>query len=156
MKLIRFGPPGREKPGIIAADGSKRDATSLVDTDFDRDFFDGGGLDRFRLALSENNGGTDLPQVPEDARLGPPVPRPGKIICIGLNYRDHAEETGAELPKEPVIFFKATTASTAKAASMARAASKSRAVSRARTVSRAAAVARASFQLAGSQQGRDQ
>lgn len=106
MKLIRFGEPGREKPGVILPDGRMVDASALTG-DYDESFFGGGGVDALRAALGD---GRSLPEVAAGTRLGPPVARPGKIICIGLNYRDHAAETGAQLPSEPVVFFKATSA----------------------------------------------
>jgi 2,4-didehydro-3-deoxy-L-rhamnonate hydrolase len=105
MKLIRFGPPGKERPGIQLPDGSRRDV-SAFGGDYDEAFFGGDGLARLAAWLER---GDTHPLAP-DVRLGPPVARPSKIVCIGLNFRDHAAETGAELPKEPVIFFKATTA----------------------------------------------
>ena len=76
--------------------------------DFDESFFAGDGLTRLAAWVDQN--GKAAPRVNATERLGPPIRRPSKIICIGLNFRDHAAETGAELPKEPVIFFKATTA----------------------------------------------
>ncbi len=100
MKLIRFGEPGREKPGVLLG-GKRRDLSAHV-RDYDRDFFNGGGLDKLKALI-----GNELPDVPEDARWGAPVARPGKVVAIGLNFCDHARETGAELPGEPVVFFKA-------------------------------------------------
>jgi 2-keto-4-pentenoate hydratase/2-oxohepta-3-ene-1,7-dioic acid hydratase in catechol pathway len=105
MKLIRFGDPGREKPGLQLEDGTRVDA-SAVGSDYDEAFFGGGGLARLREWSAAN--AARAPRVAAGTRLGPPVARPSKIVCIGLNYRDHAAETGAQLPKEPVIFFKAT------------------------------------------------
>ena len=105
MKLIRFGDPGREKPGLQLEDGTRIDASSFG-SDYDEAFFGGGGLSRLREWSAAN--AARAPRVAPDIRLGPPVARPSKIVCIGLNYRDHAAETGAEIPKEPVIFFKAT------------------------------------------------
>lgn len=103
MKLCRSGPPGRERPCLIDAAGVRRDA-SAVATDWDRAFLAGGGLDRLRrLDLAT------LPLVPDSERWGPVVARPGKIIGIGLNYRDHAAETKARIPTEPVVFMKAST-----------------------------------------------
>src|SRR5262249_20166455 len=75
--------------------------------DFDEAFFASGGLDGLRAWLAVHAVGA--PDVPASARLGPPIARPSKIVCIGLNFRDHAAESGMEIPKEPVIFFKATT-----------------------------------------------
>ncbi|PYQ40565.1 MAG: ureidoglycolate lyase [Acidobacteria bacterium] len=105
MKLIRFGDPGREKPGLQLEDGTRIDA-SAFGSDYDEAFFGGGGLSRLREWSAAN--AARAPRLAPGTRLGPPVARPSKIVCIGLNYRDHAAETGAEIPREPVIFFKAT------------------------------------------------
>jgi 2,4-didehydro-3-deoxy-L-rhamnonate hydrolase len=105
MKLIRFGEPGREKPGVLLEDGKRLDVSAAV-TDFDEAFFGGGGLPRLQTWLSANAG--KCPVVAGDVRLGPCVARPSKLICIGLNYAKHALESGMQPPKEPVIFFKAT------------------------------------------------
>jgi 2,4-didehydro-3-deoxy-L-rhamnonate hydrolase len=107
MKLIRVGAPGREKPGVLAADGTRLDVSGFA-ADYDEAFFAHGGLDRLAEWVGRNE--KAIPRADAAARLGPPIPRPSKIICIGLNFRDHAAETGAEIPKEPVIFFKASTA----------------------------------------------
>jgi len=107
MKLIRFGEPGRERPGVLLADGNRLDVSGFV-SDYNEDFFAGDGIESLAKWL-ERNSTTDR-RVRSSARLGPPICRPSKIVCIGLNFRDHARETGAEIPKEPVIFFKATTA----------------------------------------------
>ena len=106
MKLIRFGNPGQEKPGLFLNDGVRIDASGF-DWNYNEFFFGGDGLDRLRAWLDKN--GASAPRVPPNVRLGPPVCRPSKIVCIGLNYRDHAAETGAKIPTEPVIFFKSTT-----------------------------------------------
>lgn len=103
MKLIRFGEPGKEKPGIIGEGGRRYDLSGEFD-DWNRDFFNGDGLRRVREAIMRWN----LPEVPEDTRWGPPVARPGMLMCIGLNYSDHAAESGMEIPKEPILFQKAT------------------------------------------------
>jgi 2-keto-4-pentenoate hydratase/2-oxohepta-3-ene-1,7-dioic acid hydratase in catechol pathway len=106
MKLFRFGEPGRERPGLLH-DGRRIDASAAVG-DYTRSFFADGGLGALRdWAASE---AVRAPAVPDDARLGPPIPRPGKIVCIGLNYADHAAESDMEVPDEPVIFFKAPSA----------------------------------------------
>jgi 2,4-didehydro-3-deoxy-L-rhamnonate hydrolase len=107
VKLIRFGEPGRERPGLQLANGVRVDAAALG-SDYDEMFFEGGGLERLR----EWEGGParQAPIVAADVRLGPPIARPSKIVCIGLNYRDHAAESGMDIPKEPVIFLKATSA----------------------------------------------
>jgi 2,4-diketo-3-deoxy-L-fuconate hydrolase len=106
MKLIRFGDPGHEKPGMQLPDGSRIDASSFG-SDYDEEFFAGGGLQTLRLWLEQN--AATAPRVSSSTRLGPPISRPSKIVCIGLNFRDHAAETKAEPPKEPVLFFKSTT-----------------------------------------------
>ena len=107
MKLIRFGPPGQERPGVQLEDGTRLDASGAV-RDYDEAFFGGDGLDSVAAWLRHSAG--TAPRVPAGTRLGPPLARPSKIVCIGLNYRDHAAESGAAVPKEPVIFFKSTTA----------------------------------------------
>ena len=106
MKLIRFGEQGKEKPGLQLSDGSRIDASGFGG-DYDEAFFAGGGLTRLASWLKSNQ--SSAPRVAASARLGSAVCRPSKIVCIGLNYRDHAAETKAEAPKEPVLFFKATT-----------------------------------------------
>ena len=106
LKLIRFGEAGRERPGVLLDDGSRLDVSDFV-PDCDEAFFARGGMESLRDWL--NSPFSSAPRVPSTIRLGSPISRPSKIICIGLNYRDHAAETGAALPKEPVIFFKATT-----------------------------------------------
>lgn len=109
MKLIRFGEPGQERPGVLLKDGSRIDV-SAIGSDYDEDFFTSGGLKKLESWLKKN--AATAPKVAATARLGSPICRPSKIICIGLNYRDHARETNAEPPKEPVIFLKATTSLT--------------------------------------------
>jgi len=105
MKLIRFGTPGNEKPGIILDDGLRIDA-SAFGSDYDEAFFGGDGLARL-AAWSERNAAS-APTVAASERLGPCIARPSKIVCIGLNYADHAKESGADIPKEPILFFKST------------------------------------------------
>ncbi|MEO8335063.1 MAG: fumarylacetoacetate hydrolase family protein [bacterium] len=106
MKLIRFGQAGAERPGLLI-DGKRIDASSFG-SDYDEAFFGGDGLSRLaQWAASE---GKDAPVASDDERLGPPLVRPSKIICIGLNFRDHAKESGAAVPTEPVVFMKATSA----------------------------------------------
>ena len=105
MKLIRFGEAGRERPGVQLSDGTRADA-SRFGSDYDESFFGGDGLQRLRDWCDRE--APNAPRVPAGARLGPPICRPSKIVCIGLNFRDHAAESGMELPKEPVIFFKAS------------------------------------------------
>ena len=104
MKLIRFGEKGKEKPGVILNDGSRKDVSGFT-KDFDESFFENYGIEKFREWLDDN--GQSTPVVSEDVRLGPPVSKPSKIICVGLNYSKHAKESGMALPSEPVIFFKA-------------------------------------------------
>ncbi|MFD0794704.1 fumarylacetoacetate hydrolase family protein [Mucilaginibacter litoreus] len=105
MKLIRYGVPGKEKTGVIIND-IKYD-TSAFGEDYNELFFENDGLNRLQQFLKDN--ADNLPEVSDNERLGSPVARPSKIVCIGLNYKDHAEETNAPLPKEPIIFFKSTT-----------------------------------------------
>ncbi|HET7746064.1 MAG TPA: fumarylacetoacetate hydrolase family protein [Vicinamibacteria bacterium] len=107
MKLIRFGEPGRERPGLLLPDGTRADVSGAF-RDYDEAFFARDGLAELRAWLEGRR--EPLPRVEPGLRLGPPIARPSKIVCIGLNYRDHAAESGQEIPKEPVIFFKATTA----------------------------------------------
>jgi 2,4-didehydro-3-deoxy-L-rhamnonate hydrolase len=107
MKLIRFGTAGQEKPGVLTADGRRIDASGFGQ-DYDEAFFGGDGLARLAQWVASEGG--RAPVVSDDVRLGPPLARPSKIICVGLNYRDHAKETGAAVPTEPVLFFKATSA----------------------------------------------
>jgi 2,4-didehydro-3-deoxy-L-rhamnonate hydrolase len=105
LRLVRFGPPGRERPGVQDASGI-RDVSAFGE-DFGEDFFGTGGIERLRRWLGE---AARAPRVERVERQGPPIRRPSKILCIGLNYADHAEETKARLPKEPVLFLKATSA----------------------------------------------
>ena len=105
MKLIRFGDRGKEKPGLLLQDGTPVDVSAAV-TDYDEEFFASDGLARLRQWVEKNTG--NLPRLGSSVRLGASVCRPSKIVCIGLNYKDHAAETGQEVPREPVIFFKAT------------------------------------------------
>ncbi|WP_205499772.1 fumarylacetoacetate hydrolase family protein [Rufibacter psychrotolerans] len=108
MKLIRFGQAGQEKPGVILQD-TFYDVSGFGE-EYNEQFFATGGLARLANYVQEQEG--KLPQVDPQTRLGSPVARPSKIVCIGLNFADHARETGAKHPEEPVIFFKATTALT--------------------------------------------
>lgn len=107
MKLIRHGEPGKEKPGVLLSDGTRIDVSGFG-SDYNEAFFRDGGLDALAGWLKAN--GSSASRVSPGVRLGPAVCRPSKIVCIGLNYRDHARETGAQIPQEPVIFFKSTTA----------------------------------------------
>jgi 2,4-didehydro-3-deoxy-L-rhamnonate hydrolase len=106
MKLIRFGEPGRETPGLIMEGDARLDVSTFVQ-DYDEAFFADDGLARLKHWLKEN--AASAPRVAQSVRLGSPISRPSKIVCIGVNFRDHAKESQAEIPKEPVIFFKATT-----------------------------------------------
>lgn len=105
MKLIRFGEVGKEKPGVLI--GEKRYDVSSIVSDFNESFFEENGLEKLEKALESN---PVLPEVSAAVRLGSPIARPSKIICIGLNYVDHCVETGAPIPTEPIIFFKSTSA----------------------------------------------
>jgi 2-keto-4-pentenoate hydratase/2-oxohepta-3-ene-1,7-dioic acid hydratase in catechol pathway len=107
VKLIRFGPAGRERPGLQLESGERVDA-SAFGQDYDERFFGGGGLGALREWAARE--AARAPRVPAGTRLGPPVCRPSKLVCIGLNFRDHAAESGMALPAEPVIFLKATSA----------------------------------------------
>jgi 2,4-diketo-3-deoxy-L-fuconate hydrolase len=103
MKLVRFGAPGLEKPGIIDVEGMIRDVSALV-TDFS-----GAQLDPAALAKLRSIDLGSLPVAPDGTRLGPPVAGTRNFVAIGLNYADHAKETGQELPAEPILFNKAPT-----------------------------------------------
>lgn len=106
MKLVRFGAPGAERPGVMLDDGTRLDASAAV-ADYDEAFFAADGLVALRAWLSRH--AESAPRVAADIRVGPPIRRPSKIVCVGLNFRDHAAESGMEVPREPVIFLKATT-----------------------------------------------
>jgi 2-keto-4-pentenoate hydratase/2-oxohepta-3-ene-1,7-dioic acid hydratase in catechol pathway len=106
MKLVRFGEAGREQPGILDAAGKVRSLAGHVAT------FDAAALSPEGLARLRAIDPASLPAAPDGVRLGPPLPRPGKIVCIGLNYADHVAETGAKTPTEPLVFMKATTSYT--------------------------------------------
>jgi 2-keto-4-pentenoate hydratase/2-oxohepta-3-ene-1,7-dioic acid hydratase in catechol pathway len=105
MKLIRFGDIGKEKPGVLI--GERMFDLSAFFSDYDEAFFTNNGIEKLRLLLAENN---NHPEVNPSTRLGAPVARPSKIICIGLNYVDHCLETNTQIPHEPIIFFKSTSA----------------------------------------------
>ncbi|MBI1387042.1 MAG: hypothetical protein GC154_01165 [bacterium] len=107
MKLVRFGDFGSEKPGVLNSDGSILDVSAWVE-DYNEAFFADGGLSR--LAGLLDGEAANAPTAPEGVRLGSPVARPSKIIAIGLNYLDHAKETNATPPGEPLIFTKSSTA----------------------------------------------
>ncbi|HEX7261905.1 MAG TPA: fumarylacetoacetate hydrolase family protein [Luteolibacter sp.] len=107
MKLIRFGDEGREEPGILLADGRRIDASGEFN-DYDEGFFAMGGLESLAEWVADGcPGGVEVDPL---IRLGPPVERPSKLVCIGKNYPDHAKELGEGIPSEPAIFMKATSA----------------------------------------------
>jgi 2-keto-4-pentenoate hydratase/2-oxohepta-3-ene-1,7-dioic acid hydratase in catechol pathway len=106
MKLFRFGLPGAEKPGVLHGDA--RLDCSAFGEDYDEQFFESGGLARLRAWLDVH--AQECPRLADEVRFGAPIRRPSKLVCIGLNYRKHAEETGAAIPAEPILFFKSTTA----------------------------------------------
>lgn len=108
MKLIRHGNPGNEKTGVVI-DGKQYD-TSAFEGDFNESFFESDGLKRFEHFVHENTG--KLPEIAAGTRIGAPVARPSKIVCIGLNYADHARETNAAIPGEPILFIKSNTSYT--------------------------------------------
>ena len=103
MKLIRFGTIENEKPGIHI-EGINYDVSAFVN-DYDEHFFANDGIQDLSNQLVEKK----LPKIPDSSRIGAPIARPSKIICVGLNYAKHAKETNADIPKEPIIFLKATT-----------------------------------------------
>lgn len=107
FRLFRFGPVHDERPAVEFDDGSRVDCSSFGE-DWTPEFLAREGLARLATFLRTRQ--EQLPPVPVDVRYGPCLRRPGKLVCIGLNYKDHARETGAKLPAEPVVFFKATTA----------------------------------------------
>ena len=106
MKLVRVGPHGQEKPGLVTADGRLKDVSARV-PDYDHGFFASGGLTMLRDLAARADA---LPDLPAGVRIGPPVARPRNVFAIGLNYSDHAKETGAAIPSEPILFMKATSA----------------------------------------------
>ena len=107
MKLIRFGTINKEKPGVLLPDGTKLDVSAFV-SDYNEDFFGNDGIEKLQTWLDKNQ---DLCPIIEDTiRWGAPLARPSKIVCVGLNYAKHAAESGMEVPQEPVLFFKATSA----------------------------------------------
>ncbi len=105
MKLIRFGEVEAEQPGVQLSDGTRINVAAFGE-DYNEKFFATNGLERLEKWVEKNQKicGT----ISQDVRLGPPVARPSKIVCVGLNYAKHAEESGMAVPKEPVLFFKAT------------------------------------------------
>jgi 2-keto-4-pentenoate hydratase/2-oxohepta-3-ene-1,7-dioic acid hydratase in catechol pathway len=107
MKLIRFGAINDEKPGVITTDGTRRDI-SAFGRDYDEAFFGGNGIQKLKYWLEKNF--DNCPIIDKNIRLGPPLVRPSKIVCVGLNYAMHAEESGMDIPEEPILFFKASSA----------------------------------------------
>jgi len=105
MRLIRFGPQGKEKPGVLLA-GKRRDLSAYFQ-DWNSMFFAESGLDKLAAVLNSDEAKC-LPEVSASERWGSPVARPGKIVCVGLNFSDHAKEAGMPVPTEPVLFLKAT------------------------------------------------
>lgn len=103
MKLLRYGPVGAEKPGLLDGQGTIRDLSGVVPD------IDAVALAPKKLAALAELDPANLPSVDGSPRLGPPVARVGKLLCIGLNYSDHAAETGAPIPEEPILFMKSTT-----------------------------------------------
>ncbi|HEY2726895.1 MAG TPA: fumarylacetoacetate hydrolase family protein [Parafilimonas sp.] len=103
MKLIRFGNKGNEKPGILGDDNKRRDASHLF-KDWNNDFFENDGLKKLEKAIGNIS---SFSIIDETERWAAPIARPGKVICIGLNYSDHAAESGMKIPDEPIVFMKA-------------------------------------------------
>lgn len=107
MKLIRFGEQNKEKPGVLMPSGKMLDV-SAFGADYDETFFGNDGIKNLEKWLETNL--ENCPEIAADVRLGTPMKRPSKIICVGLNYAKHAAESGMDVPKAPVLFFKATSA----------------------------------------------
>lgn len=105
MKLVRFGESGSESPGVLQGDDTILDVSGFGE-DYNEAFFGSDGLGRLEKWLVAN--AASAPKVDSGVRLGPPIARPSKILCIGLNYSDHAAESGAEVPPEPLLFTKAS------------------------------------------------
>lgn len=107
MRLIRFGDEGREEPGVLLPDGRRLDASGEF-LDYDEGFFASGGLEALAEWIEGGcPGGLDIDPL---ARLGPPIERPSKLVCVGKNYLEHAKELGEGIPTEPTLFMKATSA----------------------------------------------
>lgn len=104
MRLIRFGECNHERPGILDGDGRRRDLSDHF-SQWNAEFFSGDGLLRLSEVLETE--ADKLPIVPDEVRWGAPIARPGKVVCIGLNYSDHAAESGTPIPEEPIVFLKA-------------------------------------------------
>ena len=105
MKLIRFGETGKEKPGIINQDGKWLDCSAFGE-DWSEDFLENNGLERLQSWLDSNI--HNLKEISDKSRIGSPIKRPSKIICVGLNYSLHAKESGMPVPEVPILFMKAT------------------------------------------------
>jgi 2-keto-4-pentenoate hydratase/2-oxohepta-3-ene-1,7-dioic acid hydratase in catechol pathway len=105
VKLLRIGPAGSEKPAALVDDDSYVDLSDVVD-DFDERFFGTGGLDRIRPVVAERTADPGAVHAIDGQRIGAPIARPHQILCIGLNYSDHAAETGQAVPDEPILFTK--------------------------------------------------
>ena len=108
MKLIRFGEINKEKPGILLPNGIKVDVYSFI-SDYNEEFFGNNGIEKLETWLRSKNQDS-CPIVDDEVRLGAPLVRPSKIVCVGLNYAQHAAESGMNVPEEPVLFFKASSA----------------------------------------------
>ena len=109
MKLIRFGEKNKEKPGIQLDDDQRIDVSSFID-DYDENFFCKIGIKKLKNWLNKNK--EKCPIIDNNIRIGPPISRPSKIVCVGLNYAKHAAESGMNIPDEPVLFFKSSSAIT--------------------------------------------
>jgi 2-keto-4-pentenoate hydratase/2-oxohepta-3-ene-1,7-dioic acid hydratase in catechol pathway len=107
MKLIRFGTINAEKPGVQLTNGIKLDVSAFT-SDYNEKFFGNTGIEKLKKWLESNQ--DTCPVVADHIRLGPPLSRPSKIVCVGLNYAKHAAESGMDVPQEPVLFFKASSA----------------------------------------------
>jgi len=104
MKLVRYGEPGKEKPGVLIGEDIF-DVSQHV-SDYDESFFSADAIEQLKKKVD----GGSLAKVAQPVRLAAPLARPSKIVCVGLNYKDHAAETNAQIPTEPILFFKATSA----------------------------------------------
>jgi len=107
VKIFRFGDVGNERPGLLSPQAGRVDVSAFGE-DYGEAFFGSDGLARLAAWYAEHS--AECPSVGADERVGPPILRPSKIVCVGLNYVDHAAETGAKLPPEPMLFMKASTA----------------------------------------------
>ena len=107
MKLIRFGDLKSEKPGVLTQDGNRFDISNFL-SDYDENFFESDGIEKLQKWFLKNK--NFCPKVESSVRWGSPLSRPSKIVCVGLNYAKHANESGMEAPEEPVLFFKSSSA----------------------------------------------